>query len=157
MENEYTSLINILGNFGFPIMITIYLFVRFEKKIDNLENVISKLRTAIKELKKSEGWLMNRDNSKLLECYCKSREVQASFSKCLAEKELSPEEEKILFDANTKQFEISNELKNHICNYRWRTTISLIMISQTYLKIKLQYKNGVSFNIEIPFFILLDN
>ncbi|WP_152657521.1 YvrJ family protein [Oceanobacillus sp. CFH 90083] len=52
MENDYTALINILGNFGFPVMITIYLFVRFEKKIDNLEKVITELRNAARELKK---------------------------------------------------------------------------------------------------------
>lgn len=52
MENEYTSLIYVLGNFGFPIMITIYLFVRFERKIENLEKAISELGNVVKELKK---------------------------------------------------------------------------------------------------------
>lgn len=52
MENDYAALINILGNFGFPVMITIYLFVRFEKKIENLASVISELKNAVKELKK---------------------------------------------------------------------------------------------------------
>ncbi|KKE78145.1 hypothetical protein DTX80_17615 [Bacilli bacterium] len=58
------------------------------------------------------------DNSKLLECYCKSREIQASFSKCLAENELTPEDERILMDAITDQLTISNKLKNHICNLK---------------------------------------
>lgn len=58
------------------------------------------------------------DNSKLLECYCKSREVQASFSKCLANEDLSPEDEKMLFDAITDQLTISNKLKEHICNFK---------------------------------------
>ncbi|WP_155590017.1 YvrJ family protein [Lysinibacillus cavernae] len=35
--------ISLIGNSGFPITITIYLFVRFEKKIENLEAVIIKL------------------------------------------------------------------------------------------------------------------
>lgn len=40
--------INLIGNSGFPIAITIYLFVRFEKKIENLEAVI------IRSLNKNE-------------------------------------------------------------------------------------------------------
>lgn len=31
--------ITILGNFGFPICISIYLLIRFEKKIDNLGEI----------------------------------------------------------------------------------------------------------------------
>ncbi len=38
----------ILGNFGFPIAITIYLFWRFERKIENLEETISDLDELIK-------------------------------------------------------------------------------------------------------------
>jgi hypothetical protein len=38
----------ILGNFGFPIAITIYLFWRFERKIEKLEEVISQLAEVIK-------------------------------------------------------------------------------------------------------------
>nr|WP_080709098.1 YvrJ family protein [Lysinibacillus sphaericus] len=40
--------INLIGNSGFPIAITIYLFVRFEKKMENLEAVI------IRRLNKNE-------------------------------------------------------------------------------------------------------
>lgn len=40
--------INLIGNSGFPIAITIYLFVRFEKKMENLETVI------IRRLNKNE-------------------------------------------------------------------------------------------------------
>ncbi|WP_019241035.1 MULTISPECIES: YvrJ family protein [Bacillus] len=36
----------ILGNFGFPIAVTIYLFLRFEKKLEKMENVIIKLTQA---------------------------------------------------------------------------------------------------------------
>lgn len=34
---------HLIGNSGFPIAITIYLFMRFEKKIENLEAIILKL------------------------------------------------------------------------------------------------------------------
>ncbi len=39
----------ILVNFGFPIAITIYLFYRFEKKIEKLEGVIFELNEVIKD------------------------------------------------------------------------------------------------------------
>ncbi|MBD1221520.1 YvrJ family protein [Virgibacillus halodenitrificans] len=42
--------ISIIGNFGFPIAITVYLFVRFERKLDDLEKIILKLSTVIKKL-----------------------------------------------------------------------------------------------------------
>jgi len=35
--------VHLIGNSGFPIAITIYLFMRFEKKIENLEAIILKL------------------------------------------------------------------------------------------------------------------
>lgn len=40
--------VSIVGNFGFPIAITIYLFIRFEKKLDKLESVIMQLAEVIK-------------------------------------------------------------------------------------------------------------
>ncbi|WP_010093961.1 YvrJ family protein [Ornithinibacillus scapharcae] len=43
----WTSLV---GNFGFPIAITLYLFVRFEKKIERLETVIMQLSEVIKSI-----------------------------------------------------------------------------------------------------------
>ena len=39
----------IVGNFGFPIAITIYLFYRFEKKIKKLEVIIFELNEVIKD------------------------------------------------------------------------------------------------------------
>jgi hypothetical protein len=39
----------ILGNFGFPIAITVYLFYRFERKIEKLEDVIYELNEVIKD------------------------------------------------------------------------------------------------------------
>ena len=48
--------ISLIGNFGFPIAITVYLFIRFERKIDKLEAVIMELSEVIKSLNyKKEG------------------------------------------------------------------------------------------------------
>ncbi|WP_405096984.1 YvrJ family protein [Oceanobacillus sp. FSL H7-0719] len=44
--------ISLVGNFGFPIAITVYLFVRFERKLDDLEKVILELSSVIRNLKK---------------------------------------------------------------------------------------------------------
>lgn len=38
-----------IGNFGFPIVLTGYLLVRFEKKIETLNNTIQELLFVIKE------------------------------------------------------------------------------------------------------------
>lgn len=46
---EMPQWIAILGNFGFPIAITIYLFLRFEKKLEKLEVVITELGEVIKD------------------------------------------------------------------------------------------------------------
>ncbi|MEK5329948.1 MULTISPECIES: YvrJ family protein [unclassified Lysinibacillus] len=48
MITEPTDWIMIIGNFGFPIAITVYLFIRFEKKLENLELSIHKLSERIK-------------------------------------------------------------------------------------------------------------
>ncbi|HWO76456.1 MAG TPA: YvrJ family protein [Bacillus sp. (in: firmicutes)] len=41
---EVPQVISILGNFGFPVMIAIYLLVRFEKRIEGLTEAITKLQ-----------------------------------------------------------------------------------------------------------------
>jgi hypothetical protein len=41
----------LMGNFGFPIAITIYLFYRFEKKLEKLETVIFALNEEFKDFK----------------------------------------------------------------------------------------------------------
>lgn len=41
--------VNLVGNLGFPIAVCSYLLVRFEKKIDILNNSIQELNTSIKE------------------------------------------------------------------------------------------------------------
>ncbi|GGJ77226.1 YvrJ family protein [Virgibacillus salexigens] len=45
--------ITLIGNFGFPIAITVYLFVRFERKLDKLETVIMQLSEVIKAINKN--------------------------------------------------------------------------------------------------------
>jgi hypothetical protein len=35
---------NLLGNFGFPILMTSYLLIRFEKKIEMLTEAVSELK-----------------------------------------------------------------------------------------------------------------
>lgn len=52
MLTEPSEWIMIIGNFGFPIAITVYLFIRFEKKIENLESSINGLTDVIKHLRK---------------------------------------------------------------------------------------------------------
>ncbi len=55
MVIEMPQWVLVLSNFGFPIAITVYLLTRFEKKLDNLEEVIIRLSDAIKEgMKKGE-------------------------------------------------------------------------------------------------------
>lgn len=46
--SDLSDWISIIANFGFPIAITIYLFMRFEKKIDKLETAINELTNVIK-------------------------------------------------------------------------------------------------------------
>lgn len=38
-----TDPVAVISNLGFPIAVTIYLFIRFEKKIETLELAINKL------------------------------------------------------------------------------------------------------------------
>lgn len=40
--------IHLLANFGFPIMISIYLLMRFEKRIERLEKILGDLAELIK-------------------------------------------------------------------------------------------------------------
>lgn len=44
------ELVNIIGNFGFPIAVTIYLLVRIESKLAQLTESIHELTTAIKSM-----------------------------------------------------------------------------------------------------------
>ncbi|MDF0725780.1 YvrJ family protein [Cytobacillus sp. S13-E01] len=49
---EEQSFIQLIGNFGFPIVITMYLLHRFEKKIEGLEAAIHTLAKVIDPPKK---------------------------------------------------------------------------------------------------------
>ncbi|WP_445491494.1 YvrJ family protein [Niallia sp. 03133] len=42
------EIVKLIGNFGFPIVITVYLLYRFEQKIDKLETAIVELTTVLK-------------------------------------------------------------------------------------------------------------
>lgn len=44
---EEIELVQIIGNFGFPVAITIYLLVRFEGKIDKLRESIDLLSDSL--------------------------------------------------------------------------------------------------------------
>lgn len=47
--NEMPLWVSILGNFGFPIAITIYLLIRFERKIERLSIMIQDLEKMIRK------------------------------------------------------------------------------------------------------------
>ncbi|WP_350344254.1 YvrJ family protein [Proteinivorax tanatarense] len=49
MELDTNNMVNIIGNFGFPIMITLYLLMRFEKKLDALTEAIVSLQKNSKQ------------------------------------------------------------------------------------------------------------
>ena len=48
MEMDITQIVGILGNFGFPVMIAIYLLIRFEKRIEGLTEAITQLQQFMK-------------------------------------------------------------------------------------------------------------
>ncbi|MEH6987144.1 MULTISPECIES: YvrJ family protein [Cytobacillus] len=43
--------ITVMGNFGFPVVVSIYLLVRFEKKIETLGSTIQELGEIIRSTK----------------------------------------------------------------------------------------------------------
>lgn len=47
MDNQLPNWAMLLGNYGFPIVITGYLLLRFEKRIEILSNAIKELRESI--------------------------------------------------------------------------------------------------------------
>lgn len=53
--NDVPPWVMITGNFGFPIVIALYLLIRFEKKIENLEVAIQSLIEVIKNWGGREG------------------------------------------------------------------------------------------------------
>lgn len=51
MTIEGLEFVQIIGNFGFPVAITIYLLVRFEGKIDKLRESIDVLSDNVSKIK----------------------------------------------------------------------------------------------------------
>lgn len=45
------DILNLIGNFGFPIAVAVYLLVRIEAKLNQLTESICELTTAIKTMK----------------------------------------------------------------------------------------------------------
>ncbi|MEK4485779.1 YvrJ family protein [Psychrobacillus sp. FSL H8-0484] len=41
------NIVQLIGNFGFPIVVTIYLLHRFENKIESLENAIHSITNVV--------------------------------------------------------------------------------------------------------------
>lgn len=50
---EVSQWVTIIGNFGFPICLSIYLLVRLESKIEALNSVIAQLVDVIGDIKNS--------------------------------------------------------------------------------------------------------
>ncbi|WP_342513955.1 YvrJ family protein [Sporosarcina sp. FSL K6-1522] len=48
----YEESISLIGNLGFPIAVTVYLLIRFEKKIETLETAINKLTNVLSSKEK---------------------------------------------------------------------------------------------------------
>lgn len=48
-ENTLNTLDILIGNLGFPVVIAIYLLIRFEKKISELTDVVEELRNLIEK------------------------------------------------------------------------------------------------------------
>lgn len=45
-----SSIVDLIGNIGFPILVTLYLLTRFEKKIDILSSAINNLTNLISSM-----------------------------------------------------------------------------------------------------------
>lgn len=48
MTMDIPQIVGILGNFGFPVLIAIYLLIRFEKRIEGLTEAINQLQQFMK-------------------------------------------------------------------------------------------------------------
>ncbi|WP_409018140.1 YvrJ family protein (plasmid) [Bacillus velezensis] len=49
--NSIPAFAQIIANYGFPALITFYLLVRLEKRLENINNATEELVKTIKELK----------------------------------------------------------------------------------------------------------
>ena len=52
--SDLSSLINMVNNSGFPIVISIYLLLRFEKKIESLNTIMQNISTKIEKIFKEK-------------------------------------------------------------------------------------------------------
>ncbi|GGD23631.1 YvrJ family protein [Pontibacillus salipaludis] len=51
---DYLVFIQLLGNFGFPIAVTMFLLVKFDKKLDKLEEAVYSLPQSADKLKEKK-------------------------------------------------------------------------------------------------------
>jgi len=51
--NSIPAFAQIIANYGFPALITFYLLVRLEKRLENIKKATDELVQTIKELKKT--------------------------------------------------------------------------------------------------------
>jgi hypothetical protein len=49
------NMIQMVGNFGFPIAITVYLLIRFENRLDGLKAAIDNLAKNIAGIERNKG------------------------------------------------------------------------------------------------------
>jgi len=49
---DFFHIMQVLANFGFPILITLFLLFRFEVRIERLEKTIQELSALIRELRR---------------------------------------------------------------------------------------------------------
>ncbi|WP_313894652.1 YvrJ family protein [Psychrobacillus sp.] len=49
------NIVQLIGNFGFPIVVTIYLLHRFENKIDSIVNAIHSMENVVNTIEKKKG------------------------------------------------------------------------------------------------------
>lgn len=50
--NELSQIVHLLGNFGFPVAISVYLLFRFEKRFEELESAIDELSESAKNIRR---------------------------------------------------------------------------------------------------------
>jgi len=54
---DSTNIIQLIGNFGFPMALAIYLLLRFENRLESLKSAIDKLAETMREFPN-----INKDN-----------------------------------------------------------------------------------------------
>lgn len=50
----FLDMVNLIGNVGFPIAVSLYLLVRIEGKLENLTNSINELTNVMTKLEKED-------------------------------------------------------------------------------------------------------